>query len=131
MEYKVTFISMFGLTAVLLFISCLSVWLGVVSSEPFMTLIGVILFVYLLLLRIRLKIKIRNEIIEYTGLFETKSIRVCDIISAYWMEQKEASFNGPFTYKILTTEERIKINFKLFPKNCMEDILRITEGFER
>ncbi len=92
---------------------------------------GFLLFALLVAIRIRFKVVLDEKQIEYTGFFATKVILFSDIVHSGWMFEHGYSrdrFYGSFVYEILSKNNRIKINFRLFPLDLMTTLIQILEN---
>jgi len=126
MEYRATFKSNFGLVVLALPVCGFIIAVGAVHSEIAMVTLGAAPLVWLLAIRLRLRVAFGTDYIEYAGLLVTKRISLsdvtdcCPMTSLGWPIDR---FYGPFTYRIRTPQETLKINFKFFPRECMQQFL--------
>ena len=131
MEYRVTFKSMFGFALVLSIFAFLFIGGAILYGKPLFTIPGVLLIVLLVIIRSRFKVVVGDTQIEYTGFFTTKVILFSDIVHSGWMFEHGYSrdrFYGSFVYEILSKNNRIKINFRLFPLDLMKKVLDTIEN---
>jgi hypothetical protein len=130
MEYRVTFKSMFGFALVLSIFTFSFIGSAILHKQPLLAAPGVFLFALLVIIRIRFKVVLDEKEIEYTGFFATKVILFSDIVHSGWMFEHGYSrdrFYGSFVYEILSKNNRIKINFRLFPLDLMKQVLDTIE----
>ena len=131
MEYRVTFKSMFGLALVLSIFAFSFIGYAILYKQPLFVVPGFLLFALLVAIRIRFKVVLDEKQIEYTGFFATKVILFSDIVHSGWMFEHGCSrdrFYGSFVYEILSKNNRIKINFRLFPLDLMTTLIQILEN---
>ena len=131
MEYRVTFKSMFGLALILSVFAFLFIGNAIFYKKPMLVIPGVLLIALLVVIRIRFKVVVDEKQIEYTGFFATKVILFSDIGHSGWMFEHGYSrdrFYGSFVYEILSKNNRIKINFRLFPLDLMKKVLELIEN---
>jgi hypothetical protein len=131
MEYRVTFKSMFGLALVLSIFAFSFIGYAILYKQPLFVVPGFLLFALLVAIRIRFKVVLDEKQIEYTGFFATKVILFSDIVHSGWMFEHGYSrdrFYGSFVYEILSKNNRIKINFRLFPLDLMTTLIQILEN---
>jgi hypothetical protein len=131
MEYRVTFKSMFGFALVLSIFAISFIGNAILYKQPLLVVPGVLLLALLVVIRVRFKVVIEERQIEYTGFFATKVILFSDIVHSGWMFEHGYSRDrlyGSFVYEILSNNNRIKINFRLFPLDLMKKVLDILEG---
>ena len=131
MEYRVTFKSMLGLALVLSIFAISFIGNAILYKQPLLVVPGVFLFALLFIIRIRFKVVVDDKQIEYTGFFQTKVILFSDIVHSGWMFEHGYSrdrFYGSFVYEILSKNNRIKINFRLFPLDLMTTLIQILEN---
>ena len=131
MEYRVTFKSMFGLALVLSIFTFSFIGYAILYKQPLFVVPGFLLFALLVAIRIRFKVVLDEKQIEYTGFFATKVILFSDIVHSGWMFEHGYSrdrFYGSFVYEILSKNNRIKINFRLFPLDLMTTLIQILEN---
>lgn len=131
MEYRVTFKSMFGLALVLSIFTFSFIGYAILYKQPPFVVPGFLLFALLVAIRIRFKVVLDEKQIEYTGFFATKVILFSDIVHSGWMFEHGYSrdrFYGSFVYEILSKNNRIKINFRLFPLDLMTTLIQILEN---
>ena len=131
MEYRVTFKSMFGFALVLSIFAISFIGNAILFKEPFLVVPGIFLIALLVIIRIRFKVAVDEKQIEYTGFFATKVILFSDIVHSGWMFEHGYSrdrFYGSFVYEILSKNNRIKINFRLFPLDLMKKVLDTIES---
>jgi len=92
---------------------------------------GILLFVLLFVIHFRFKVVVDEKQIEYTGFFTTKVIVFSDIVHSGWMFEHGYSkdrFYGSFVYEILSKNNRIKINFRLFPLDLISKVIEMLEA---
>lgn len=125
MEYRATFTSNLGLVILALPLCGFIIATGVTHNEIGMVILGIGPLAWLLAIRLRLRVIVGDNYIEYTGLFSTKRIKISDITESCWMVKlgyPTDRFYGPYTYRIRTPHQSLKINFKFFPLECMRDV---------
>jgi hypothetical protein len=133
MEYRATFKSNFGLVVLALPVCGFTIAVGAMQNEFAMVILGVTPLAWLLAIRLRLRVALGNDYLQYTGLLSTRRIRLsevtdcCPMANLGWPINR---FYGPFTYRIRTPQESLKINFKFFPLECMHDVLERIEPAE-
>ena len=130
MEYKATFKSMLGLTVILLLLSIMSLYTGIESNQDFMIVIGIIILLLLMTIRVRFKVSFDENQLQSTGFFSTKTLRLKEITSVVRMADcgfPKNRFYGPHVYEFKGLCNSLKINFKLFPIECMNNIQKIIE----
>jgi hypothetical protein len=131
MGYRVTFKSMFGPALILSVFAFLFIGNAIFYKKPMLVIPGVLLIALLVVIRIRFKVVVDEKQIEYTGFFATKVILFSDIVHSGWMFEHGYSrdrFYGSFVYEILSKNNRIKINFRLFPLDLMKKVLELIEN---
>jgi hypothetical protein len=129
-QFNVTFKSMFGLALVLSIFAFSFIGNAILYKQPLHLVPGLLLFALLVIIRIRFKVIVDEKQIEYTGFFATKVILFSDIVHSGWMFEHGYSrdrFYGSFVYEILSKNNRIKINFRLFPLDLMKTLIQILE----
>jgi len=118
---------MIGLTVILSLPGTMTIFIGVTENTPTMLLLGVTLFAVLATIRIRFKVTCDELYLTSTGLLFTKSLKWAEITKVVRMADcgyPKNRFYGPFVYEFRTVADSLKINFKLFPIECMTKILR-------
>jgi hypothetical protein len=131
MEYRVTFKSMFGFALVLSIFAIAFIGNAILYKQPLLVVPGIFLIALLVIIRIRFKVVLDEKQIEYTGFFATKVILFSDIVHSGWMFEHGYSkdrFYGSFAYEILSENNRIKINFRLFPLDLMTTLIQRLEN---
>jgi len=121
---------MIGLVLVLSLISFLCIGSAILYNKPSFVIPGILLLALLSVIRIRFKVVVDERQIEYTGFFTTKVILFSDIVHSGWMFEHGYSrdkFYGSFVYEILSKNNRIKINFRLFPLDLMRKVIEMLE----
>jgi hypothetical protein len=129
-QYNVTFKSMFGFALVLSIFAFSFIGSSILYKRPLLVVPGILLIVLLVIIRIRFKVVLDEKQIEYTGFFTKKAILFSDIVHSGWMFEHGYSrdrFYGSFAYEILSKNNRIKINFRLFPLDLMKKVLDTIE----
>ena len=122
---------MFGLALVLSIFAFSFIGYAILYKQPLFVVPGFLLFALLVAIRIRFKVVLDEKQIEYTGFFATKVILFSDIVHSGWMFEHGYSrdrFYGSFVYEILSKNNRIKINFRLFPLDLMTTLIQILEN---
>jgi hypothetical protein len=102
-----------------------------VTFKGMLSLALVISILALAIIRIRFKVIVDEKQIEYTGFFATKVILFSDIVHSGWMFEHGYSrdrFYGSLVYEILSKNNRIKINFRLFPLGSMSKAIEMLEN---
>jgi hypothetical protein len=130
-EYRVTFKSMPGLAFVLLIFAFLFIGGAILHKKLLLVIPGILLIALIAAIRLRFKVVLDERQIEYTGFFATKVILFSDIVHSGWMFEHGYSrdrFYGSFVYEILSKNNRIKINFRLFPLDLMTTLRQILEN---
>jgi hypothetical protein len=82
-------------------------------------------------IRYRLKVVVDEKQIVYTGFFTTKTILFSDIVHSGWMFEHGYSrdrFYGSLVYEILSNKACIRINFRLFPLDLMNNVIEMIES---
>jgi hypothetical protein len=126
MEYYATFKSNLGLVVLVIPVCGLLIAVSAAHSEIKMVILGAVPLIWLLAIRIRLKVTISDGYLEYRGLLASKRIRLLDVTDCRSMESLGYPYDrlyGPYTYRIKTPAESLKINFKFFPLECMNSVL--------
>lgn len=127
MKYQVTFKSMIGLTVGLSLIGIMTISLGILAKDPSFAMIGAVLLSVLATIRIRYKVTSDGEYLTSTDILSTKKLKwseITQIIRSVDCGYPKNRFYGPFAYEFRTTTDCLKINFKLFPLECMTEILK-------
>jgi hypothetical protein len=122
---------MFGFALVLSIFAISFIGNAILFKEPLLVVPGIFLIALLVIIRIRFKVVLDEKQIEYTGFFPTKVILFSDIVHSGWMFEHGYSrdrFYGSFVYEILSKNNRIKINFRLFPLDLMKKVLDTIES---
>ena len=122
---------MFGLALVLSIFAFSLIGNAILYKQPLFVVPGVLLFALLVAIRIRFKVVLDEKQIEYTGFFATKVMLFSDIVHSGWMFEHGYSrdrFYGSFVYEVLSKNNRIKINFRLFPLDLMKKVLDTIES---
>ena len=130
-QFNVTFKSMLGLSLVLSIFAFLFLGSAILSKKPLLVVPGILLFVLLFVIHFRFKVVVDEKQIEYTGFFTTKVIIFSDIVHSGWMFEHGYSkdrFYGSFVYEILSKNNRIKINFRLFPLDLISKLIEMLEA---
>lgn len=130
MECSVTFKSMLGMAFVLSLFAFFLIGGALFYKKPLLFIPGILFLVLLFLIRFRFKVVVDEKQIEYTGFFTTKVIMFSDIVHSGWMFEHGYSrdrFYGSFMYEILSKNNCIKINFRLFPLDLMKNVLDTIE----
>jgi 4-amino-4-deoxy-L-arabinose transferase-like glycosyltransferase len=131
MEYRVTFKSMLGLALVLSIFAVLFIGNAILYKKPLHVVPGILLFALPVVIRIRFKVIVDEKQIEYTGFFTTKVVRFSDIVHSGWMFKHGRSrdrFYGSFVYEILSKNDCIRVNFRLFPLDTMGTVIEMLEN---
>ena len=92
-----------------------------------MILLGLLLLTLLVTIRIRFKVVLNDSEIISTGFFSTKRIAIDEITNGRWLVDDgypKDRLYGPYVYEIQTATESMRINFKLFPLDCMQTVLK-------
>ncbi len=129
-----TYKSMFGMALVLSIIAFFLIGTGILYQKPFLFIFGIVFVALLFAIRYRLKVVVDNEQIAYTGLFTTKVIKFADIIHTGWLFEHGHSkdrFFGSFVYEILSKNNCIKINFRLFSLDLMKSVIDTLENLSK
>jgi hypothetical protein len=129
-QYNVTFKSMLGLALVLSMFSFVFIGGAIIYKKPLLVIPGFLLFALLAVIRFKFKIVVDEKQIEYTGFFTTKVIHFSDIVHSGWMFEHGHARDrlyGSFVYEILSINDCIKINFRLFPLDSMEKVIEMLE----
>jgi hypothetical protein len=130
MEYRVTFKSMLSLALVISILALALIGNAILYKQALLVIPGILLIVLLVAIRIRFKVVLDEKQIEYTGFFATKVILFSDIVHSGWMFEHGYSrdrFYGSFVYEILSKNNSIKINFRLFPLDLMGKVIEMLE----
>jgi hypothetical protein len=130
MKYEATFKSMIGLTIVLSLLGTLTLFAGLSGNSPSMVVLGIASFVILVIIRVRFKVTFDENYLTSTGFVSTKTLRWSEITRVVRMADcgyPKDRFYGPFVYEFQTKNGSLKINFKLFPIECMTKILKKTK----
>lgn len=122
LEFKATFGSMMGLTILCILLGLGLIILGIRGQSFLMAAIGCVFLIVLLVVRFRFKVTISNQKISSTGFFTRHTIHLADITNSYWQSYA--------CVEIRTQDDFIRINFKLYPRECMAAVLEILEGPE-
>ncbi len=126
MIYNATVKSNFGMFAISVPICGFFIVFGAMHKQIAMVVLGAVPLIWLLAIRLRLRVIVTDDHLEYRGLLSTKQLRFTDVtdcrpmVSLGYLAEK---LYGPFTYRIQTSDESIKINFKFFPLECMVSVL--------
>ena len=130
MKYQATFKSMIGLTVILSFLGVMTMFLGISAKVPGMVVIGAVLFAVLATIRFRFKVTLDEQYLTSTGFLSTKRLRwseITRVVRSADCGYPKDRFYGPFVYEFRTATDSLKINFKLFPMECMTKILKRAE----
>jgi hypothetical protein len=130
MEYRATFISMLGLTVILSFVGVLSLYAGVYGNSPAFVVVGVAAISLLIAIRIRFRVRFDGQQLSSSGFFSTKTVRWAEITSVVRMADAgypKDRFHGPYVYEFQTATDSLQINFKLFPLECMTEVMKRVE----
>jgi hypothetical protein len=122
---------MFGFALVLSIFAISFIGNAILYKQPLLVIPGFLLIVLLIVIRVRFKVVVDEKQIEYTGFFATKVILFSDIVHSGWMFEHGYSrdkFYGSFVYEILSKNNRIKINFRLFPLDLMTTLIQILKN---
>jgi hypothetical protein len=133
-QFNVTFRSMLGLALVLSIFAVLFIGNAILYKKPLHVVPGILLFALLVVIRIRFKVIVDEKQIEYTGFFTTKVVRFSDIVHSGWMFKHGYSrdrFYGSFVYEILSKNDCIRVNFRLFPLDTMGKVIEMIENLPR
>lgn len=104
---------------------------GIIYKNILLFLFGMVFLAMLLTIRYGFKIVFDKKQISYTGFFSTKTIALSEIIHAGWMFEHGYSrdrFFGSFVYEILSKDNCIRINFRLFSLDSMKEEIKILES---
>jgi hypothetical protein len=104
---------------------------AILYKQALLVIPGILFIVLLVAIRIRFKVIVDEKQIEYTGFFATKVILFSDIVHSGWMFEHGYSrdrFYGSLVYEILSKNNRIKINFRLFPLGSMSKAIEMLEN---
>jgi hypothetical protein len=131
MEYRVTFKGMLSLALVISILALAIIGNAILYKQALLVIPGILFIVLLVAIRIRFKVIVDEKQIEYTGFFATKVILFSDIVHSGWMFEHGYSrdrFYGSLVYEILSKNNRIKINFRLFPLGSMSKAIEMLEN---
>jgi hypothetical protein len=131
MEYRVTFKGMLSLALVISILALALIGNAILYKQALLVIPGILFIVLLVAIRIRFKVIVDEKQIEYTGFFATKVILFSDIVHSGWMFEHGYSrdrFYGSLVYEILSKNNRIKINFRLFPLGSMSKAIEMLEN---
>jgi hypothetical protein len=131
MEHTVTLRSMFGLALVLSIFAFSFIGAAVLYKKPLLVVPSILLFAFLVIIRVRFKVVVDERQIEFTGFFTTKTILFSDIVHSGWMFEHGYSrdrFYGSFVYEVLSKNNCIRINFRLFPLDLMREVIEMIEN---
>jgi hypothetical protein len=134
MEYRVTFKGMLSLALVISILALALIGNAILYKQALLVIPGILFIVLLVAIRIRFKVLLDEKQIEYTGFFTTKVILFSDIVHSGWMFEHGYSrdrFYGSLVYEILSKNNRIKINFRLFPLDTMGKVIEMIENLPR
>jgi hypothetical protein len=122
---------MLGMSLVLSIIIVLLTLCGIIYRNILLLTFGVMFLVLLFAIRYRLKVVVDEKQIVYTGFFTTKAILFSDIVHSGWMFEHGYSrdrFYGSLVYEILSNKACIRINFRLFPLDLMNNVIEMIES---
>ena len=128
--YRATLRSMAGLVLVALFSAGLLLYLACAPSTPALVALGVAPLLLLAAARARLRVVIGPDELIYQGLFATTAVRLAAIDWGGWVAEQgylRSRLHGPFVYELRAGESAIRINLKLFPRECTDHLVGLVQ----
>ncbi len=125
---------MLGLSVVLILLSLLSIFVGLISGEKFLLVLGLAFFGLLIVVRLRFKVSFDENVLISTGFFTTKSLewpKIKKVIRMWDYGYPKNRLYGPFVYEFQSSTENMKINFKLFSVECKSEIFEKWKALTR
>jgi hypothetical protein len=119
---------MAGLVLVVLALAGPLLFLGYSTSAPTLVALGLLPLVALAVARVRLRVVVRPERLVYRGFFATSEVALLTINSAGWASAGgyiSSRIFGPFVYEFRADGKVLRINLKLFSRQCAEHLLRL------
>ncbi len=117
---------MIGLTVILTILSLLSLSNGFYGNAPGMVVLGVGFIILLLIIRFRFKVGFDEQKLSSTSFFSTKTLKwneINKVVRMWDYGYPKNRLYGPYVYEFQTSNDNLKINFKLFPIECGSEIL--------
>ena len=125
---------MLGLTIIISFLSVMLILNGIIGKAPTAIVLGITLFALFLVIRLRFKVNFNKEQISSTGFLTTKTLKWTEIQRVIRLSEckyPKNKFYGPFEYQFQGSSGNLKINFKLFPIECMENVFKNVEESDK
>jgi len=127
--YRVTIGSAPGLyvTGELVGVLCTLLGLLLRPTHAWLLVAGCVVFTWLAAIRIRCRVQVSTEQLEARTLLGDAHLGWPEIIrvvakakSGYWAGR----LYGPAVLEFISPTARLRVNFKLFPRECLQDVLR-------
>ncbi|MFN0058035.1 MAG: PH domain-containing protein [Planctomycetota bacterium] len=134
MTYRATIGSAAGLYVTGGVVAGLCIFLGLLvrPTQVWLLVAGFVVFAWLVAIRVRCRVQVSMEQLEARTLLGEARIKWSEIVSVrrpakngYWAGR----LYGPAVLEFTSSSSRLRVNFKLFPRECVEDVMRyIPEG---
>ena len=121
---------MIGISFILVLLSLLSIFNGIYGSAPSIVLLGFAFILLMLVFRFGFKVKFDEHKLCSTNFFSTKTLKWNEIDRVVRMLDYGYPKNrlyGSLVYEFQTSNDKLKINFKLFSTECKLEILNKTK----
>ncbi len=134
MTYRATFGSAAGLyvTGGVVAVLCTVLGLLVRPTQAWLLVAGCVVFAWLAAIRVSYRAQVSTEQLEARTLLGEASVQWSEIVrirlaanNGYWAGR----LYGPAVLEFTSSSCRLRVNFKLFPRECLDDVMRhIPEG---
>jgi hypothetical protein len=132
--YRATIGSAVGLYTIggIVAILCTLLGLLVRPTQAWLIAAGCVVFAWLVAIRVRCRVQVSTEQLAARTLFAEARFKWSEIVrvrlaakSGYWAGR----LYGPAVLEFTSSSSQLRVNFKLFPRECLQDVIRhIPEG---
>ena len=129
MTYRVTITSAMGLYVMGLVIAGFLIATGLLLRpvEPGLLIAGVAVLAWLAAIRLRYLVRVSGEEMQARNLVGESRMKWHEIVrvapvteGGYW----PCRLFGPYVLEFVSQRSRLRVNFKLFPGECLQDVMR-------
>lgn len=129
MTYRATMTSAIGLYSIGLGLALLFVAMGVLSRpvDAGLLIAGGVVLAWMAAIRIRYTVRVSEEALQARTLVGESRVKWQEIVRVrpaaecgYWASR----FVGPSTLDFVSTGTHVRVNFKLFSAECLQDVMQ-------
>lgn len=129
MTYRATITSAIGLYVTGSFIAVLLIALGLMSqpAQPGLVIAGAIVLGCLVGIRLRYFVRVSGVELQSRSLVGEARMNWHDMVRVVPANERDywsSRFFGPMVLEFISSGARLRINFKLFPLECFQDVMR-------